>query len=113
MPFYEYECHACGHRLEALQKISDEPLLRCSACGEVGLKKLISRAAFRLKGSGWYETDFKNSDTQSKERQQNGDKKPNGSDPAKSPPPGAGSPDKKDSASKKPSSSAEPVKQSA
>lgn len=59
MPIYEYQCGACGHTLETLQKISDSPLTRCPECGEDALKKLISAPAFRLKGSGWYETDFK------------------------------------------------------
>ncbi len=59
MPFYEYQCGACGHRLEALQKISDEPLVYCPECNDPALKKQISAAAFRLKGTGWYETDFK------------------------------------------------------
>jgi putative FmdB family regulatory protein len=59
MPIYEYRCERCGHELEALQKISDAPLTDCPACGESALKKLISAAAFRLKGGGWYETDFK------------------------------------------------------
>jgi putative FmdB family regulatory protein len=59
MPFYEYRCEACGHELEALQKLSDAPLTDCPACGQPALKKLISAAGFRLKGSGWYETDFK------------------------------------------------------
>jgi putative FmdB family regulatory protein len=59
MPIYEYECGACGHRLEAIQKISDEPLKECPNCHKPELKKLISAAAFRLKGGGWYETDFK------------------------------------------------------
>lgn len=59
MPIYEYECKACGHTLEALQKISDTPLSDCPECSEQELKKLISAAAFRLKGGGWYETDFK------------------------------------------------------
>ena len=59
MPIYEYECKACGHTLEALQKISDTPLSDCPECNEQELKKLISAAAFRLKGGGWYETDFK------------------------------------------------------
>ncbi|MGI9318938.1 MAG: FmdB family zinc ribbon protein [bacterium] len=67
MPFYEYECGACGHRLEALQKISDDPLVYCPECNEAKLKKLISAAAFRLKGTGWYETDFKNKQTASKD----------------------------------------------
>jgi len=61
MPFYEYRCDACGHQLEALQKISDAPLLYCPECGEARLKKLVSKSAFRLKGAGWYATDFKNS----------------------------------------------------
>ena len=59
MPIYEYQCQNCGHRLEKLQKMSDAPLVTCPACGEDALKKLVSAAAFRLKGSGWYETDFK------------------------------------------------------
>ena len=59
MPFYEYQCEACGHKLEALQKMSDDPLVFCPECNEAKLKKLISAAAFRLKGTGWYETDFK------------------------------------------------------
>ena len=59
MPIYEYECHACGYRLEKLQKISDAPLTDCPACGAAGLRKLVSAVAFRLKGGGWYETDFK------------------------------------------------------
>lgn len=59
MPIYEYECEACGHRLEALQKVSEEPLRDCPDCGKPALQKLISAAGFRLKGGGWYETDFK------------------------------------------------------
>lgn len=59
MPIYEYRCEDCGHELEALQKVSDAPLTDCPACGRPALKKLISAAGFRLKGSGWYETDFK------------------------------------------------------
>jgi len=59
MPIYEYECTKCMHTLEALQKISDEPLLQCPACDKPELRKLVSAASFRLTGSGWYETDFK------------------------------------------------------
>ena len=62
MPLYEYQCEDCGHRLEALQKMSDDRLVFCPECNEPRLKKLISAAAFQLKGTGWYETDFKNSD---------------------------------------------------
>jgi putative FmdB family regulatory protein len=61
MPIYEYQCEACGHRLEALQKISEEPLSDCPECGRPSLQKLVSAAGFRLKGSGWYATDFKDS----------------------------------------------------
>ena len=59
MPIYEYQCQACQHHLEALQKISDEPLKLCPACNKAELKKMVSASAFRLKGGGWYETDFK------------------------------------------------------
>lgn len=62
MPIYEYQCQACQHELEALQKMSDEPLVDCPACKQPQLKKKISAAAFRLKGGGWYETDFKTGD---------------------------------------------------
>ena len=59
MPIYEYQCQACGNEHEALQKMSAAPLVMCPACSEPELKKKISAAGFRLKGSGWYETDFK------------------------------------------------------
>ena len=59
MPIYEYRCASCGHELEAMRKISDPPLSECPACNVMALKKRISPVAFRLKGSGWYETDFK------------------------------------------------------
>ena len=59
MPFYEYRCESCGHEMEALQKISDSPLVDCPECSQPALKKLISAVGFRLKGGGWYETDFK------------------------------------------------------
>ncbi len=62
MPICEYQCEACGKNLEALRKISDTPLLDCPECGEPALKKKVSAAAFRLKGGGWYETDFKTGD---------------------------------------------------
>ncbi len=61
MPIYEYQCKACNHELEAIQKISDEPLKFCPECGQPQLTKLVSAAGFRLKGGGWYETDFKGS----------------------------------------------------
>lgn len=59
MPIYEYACGHCGHELEALQKLSDAPLVVCPECGREALVKKISAAGFRLKGGGWYETDFK------------------------------------------------------
>lgn len=59
MPIYEYQCQVCGHRLESLQKLSEEPLKDCPACGQPTLNRLVSAAGFRLKGGGWYETDFK------------------------------------------------------
>jgi len=62
MPIYEYQCRSCGHKFEKLQKISDDPLVDCPHCEKPELKKLISAAAFRLKGGGWYETDFKSGD---------------------------------------------------
>lgn len=59
MPIYEYQCESCGHALEALQKLSDALLVDCPTCNKPSLKKQISAAGFRLKGGGWYETDFK------------------------------------------------------
>ncbi len=59
MPIYEYACGACGHRMEVLQKVSDAALKKCPDCGKPKLQKLLSAPSFRLKGGGWYETDFK------------------------------------------------------
>jgi putative FmdB family regulatory protein len=59
MPFYEYQCKSCGHDLEAMQKINDAPLKKCPHCGKSQLQRLMSAPVFRLKGGGWYETDFK------------------------------------------------------
>jgi putative FmdB family regulatory protein len=59
MPFYEYQCKACGAEVEVLQKITDAPLKKCPECGKSQLAKLVSAPVFRLKGGGWYETDFK------------------------------------------------------
>jgi putative FmdB family regulatory protein len=59
MPFYEYQCKSCGHELEAMQKVSDTPLKKCPHCGKAQLQRLMSAPVFRLKGGGWYETDFK------------------------------------------------------
>ena len=60
MPIYEYKCQKCGHFVEVIQRMSDEPLVDCSSCGAPQMKKQVSAPAFRLSGEGWYETDFKN-----------------------------------------------------
>ncbi len=77
MPFYEYECQACGAHLEAMQKMSDAPLKTCPECCKPKLVRLISAPVFRLKGGGWYETDFK-SDKESKRNLAGGEDKPAG-----------------------------------
>ena len=59
MPFYEYQCQRCAHHLESMQKVSDPPLKKCPKCGKPSLTRLMSAPVFRLKGGGWYETDFK------------------------------------------------------
>lgn len=59
MPTYEYKCSACGHELEAFQKMSDSPLTECPECHQSALSKLVSATAFQLKGTGWYATDIK------------------------------------------------------
>ena len=59
MPIYDYKCSNCGHQLEVIQKISDDPKTLCPKCNTNSLLKLVSAPSFRLKGSGWYETDFK------------------------------------------------------
>ena len=74
MPFYEYQCSSCGHRHEELQKISDGPLRKCPECGRNTLKRLVSAPVFRLKGGGWYETDFKGAEDT--KRNIAGDKEP-------------------------------------
>ncbi|HUQ12503.1 MAG TPA: FmdB family zinc ribbon protein [Steroidobacteraceae bacterium] len=73
MPFYEYECTKCGHHEEVLQSINEKPLTRCTKCGKPAFKKLVSAPVFRLKGSGWYETDFK-SDQENKRNLAGADK---------------------------------------
>src|SRR5579863_8894169 len=73
MPIYEYECSHCRYYLEVIQKLSDARLKKCPSCGKNALKKLISAPVFRLKGSGWYETDFKG-DSEQKRNLAGGDK---------------------------------------
>jgi putative FmdB family regulatory protein len=75
MPFYEYECPHCKFYAEVMQRISDPPLKKCSSCGKAGFKRLISAPVFRLKGSGWYETDFK-SDKENKRNLVGSDSEP-------------------------------------
>jgi putative FmdB family regulatory protein len=65
MSIYEYRCKSCGHEVDALQKITDPPLKKCPECGRRTLARLMSAPSFRLKGGGWYETDFK-SDSEKK-----------------------------------------------
>jgi len=79
MPIYEYQCKACGHELEVIQKLSEEPLKFCPECGQPELTKLVSAAGFRLKGGGWYETDFKSGD---KKKNLAGDQAPSSSSPS-------------------------------
>ena len=59
MPIYEYKCSKCEHQFEIIQRFSDNPLESCPECGQTSIKKLVSAPSFRLKGGGWYETDFK------------------------------------------------------
>lgn len=62
MPIYEYQCSSCGHQMEVLQKIAEEPLTECPHCHKNALNKLMSATSFQLKGTGWYATDFRNKD---------------------------------------------------
>src|SRR5262245_60965985 len=107
MPFYEYECPHCGYDEEVLQKITDKPLTKCPNCGKKGLKKLMSAPVFRLKGSGWYETDFK-SDKENKRNLHGADKEEAGAkkDDVKT----AGKEDGKSDAAKPEPAKAEPAK---
>jgi len=75
VPIYEYQCENCEHKMEAIQKISDAPLKDCPECKQEALRKLMSAAAFKLTGTGWYVTDFKDNKKKARE-----DKKPSESD---------------------------------
>jgi putative FmdB family regulatory protein len=59
MPIYEYKCSKCEHQFEVIQRFSDNPVESCPECNKKSVKKLVSAPSFRLKGGGWYETDFK------------------------------------------------------
>ena len=117
MPFYEYECPNCGYHDEVLQKITDKPLKKCPSCGRNGLKKLMSAPVFRLKGSGWYETDFK-SDKENKrnlagpdkEETKSEDKKPDAKAGAAKPEAAKPEAAKPDKAGKSDSAKPSPVK---
>ena len=86
MPIYEYECETCHHRFEILQKFSERPLKKCAKCGGP-VHKVLSPPALVFKGSGWYVTDYANSERKKAQQADkdgggNGDKK---TDTAKSP----------------------------
>lgn len=83
MPIYEYQCKACGAHHEAIQKMADAPLKKCPECGKSTLQRLISAPVFRLKGGGWYETDFKSD--QEKKRNLAGEDKADKSDSSAAP----------------------------
>ncbi len=59
MPIYEFDCPSCAHRFERLQKVADADPTDCPECGKPGVRRRLTAPAFRLSGSGWYETDFK------------------------------------------------------
>ncbi len=104
MPIYEYRCDACLHELEKLHRMNDGLLIDCPACGQPALKRLVSAAAFRLKGSGWYETDFKQENKRnlaeaSKTDKETADKTSADGDGKKTDKPSAASTDKKTTAS--------------
>lgn len=80
MPIYGYVCENCEHTLDALQKMSDDPLVECPDCGQPRLKRQLSAPRFRLKGQGWYETDFKKGN----QRNLHGEKEPSKKEDKKS-----------------------------
>jgi len=86
MPIYEYQCQSCGHQFEEIQRITDPPTTCCPECKEKTVSKLISASQFKLKGSGWYETDFKNKpkpETETKQSSETSKQKPTESDSKK------------------------------
>ena len=76
MPIYGYVCKSCEHRFDVLQKMSDDPLVHCPDCGEASLQKELSAPKFRLKGQGWYETDFKTGNKRNLHAESTSDSKP-------------------------------------
>jgi putative FmdB family regulatory protein len=101
MPIYEYRCAACGHELDALQKLADAPLKKCPECGKSKLHRLMSAPSFRLKGGGWYETDFKGDGEKKRNLVETGDNSGDKSDkPDKAAEPAAAKSDTGDGAKK-------------
>ena len=100
MPIYEYQCTKCGHQEEVLQKISDAPLKKCPECGKPAMEKMVSAPSFRLKGGGWYETDFK-SGKKKNVVESAGDKKSSKKEPAEKSSGGSSSTTKKADSTKK------------
>ena len=84
MPIYEYQCTVCGFEKEVLQKMSDEPLKDCLECGKPSMIKKVSAAGFRLKGGGWYETDFKSGSKKNVHKSDDKKSSPKSTDKAKS-----------------------------
>ena len=111
MPFYEYECGQCKFYSEVLQKVSDPVLRKCPSCGKNGFKRLISAPVFRLKGSGWYETDFK-SDKDKKRNLAGTDAEPAKAE-AKAEPKAEAKAEEKAEAKKEPKPDAKPVAEKA
>lgn len=117
MPIYQYKCTDCSHQLEALQKMSDPRLTDCPECQKPSLRKQLTAAAFKLKGSGWYETDFKNSGAKPAATKSSEDSKPKDStagavandSSSDSKSSDSKSSDSKSSESKSPSTSAKPT----
>lgn len=85
MPIYPYICESCDYEFDRLQKISDDPLKVCPECGAEGLRKKLTAAAFHLKGTGWYETDFKDKKDEKKGEQKGNSKETNKSSDDKKP----------------------------
>lgn len=85
MPIYAFECDACGHSFDRLQKLSDADPVDCPACAQPKVRRQITAPSFRLAGGGWYETDFK----------KDGDKKRNLADKGESAPKPDSKPDAK------------------
>ena len=85
MPIYDYQCNQCGHQLEAIQRMSDAPLKECPVCHQSALIKRVSAPSFRLKGGGWYETDFKTGNKRHGTQDSSGDGASAASTPAATP----------------------------